>query len=308
MKKVLITGANGFVGCHLGRCLLSQGHEVIGLDCVNPGPRNDDYKKHIIWVINDLLKWESLTEIFASHRPDVIIHAAAFGVQVGENAWEKNFKTNVLASLNVVEAAAQANIPRVIHLGTSQEYGSREGALAEDSPLDPQTPYGATKAAAFYLCRERAKELKLNWVEVRPFLSFGPGERRDKLLPSLIIPLLKGNVPTMTGGEQIRDIVYIKDLIQGITKATETDLPSGIVINLGSGRGHKLREIALQILEFFPGGEIDIGGRPYRDSEVWCQVADISLARTKLNWTPNTSLADAIRETIDSYRAILYAG
>jgi nucleoside-diphosphate-sugar epimerase len=300
--RVLITGANGFVGSHLGRTLLVKGYEVIGLDQVPPGPRNDDYKQSIVWVVDNLQKVELLTEILTYHNPGAIIHAAAFGVQVGESAWSLNFEANVVSSLNVVEAAAKARIPRVVHLGTSQEYGSQEGALSEDSSLVPQTPYGATKAAAFYLCRQRAKELGVHWVALRPFLSFGPGEQKDKLIPSLIIPLLKGNVPTMTGGEQIRDIVYVKDLIQGITKAIEADLPSGIVINLGSGRGYMLREIAEQILKLFPGGKIDIGGRPYREPEVWHQIADVTFQRKILPWKPSTQLSDALRETVDWYR------
>jgi len=301
-NRILVTGANGFVGCHLGRTLLVKGYEVIGLDQVPPGPRNDDYKKSIFWVVENLQKIERLTQILTYHNPDAIIHAAAFGVQVGESAWSQNFEANVLSSLNVVEAAAKASISRVIHLGTSQEYGSREGALSEDSPLDPQTPYGATKAAAFYLCRQRAKELGIHWVEFRPFLSFGPGERHGKFLPSLIIPLLKGEVPAMTGGEQIRDVVYIKDLVTGIATALELDLPSGIPINLGSGRGYKLREIAEGLLEFFPNAQIDIGGLPYRDPEVWHQVADVTLQRKILPWEPSIPLRDALNETVDWYR------
>lgn len=301
-QRVALTGVAGFVGRHLAQALVREGFLVLGVDRrVISGTEVESLLATEV-LCDDLSGARRLGTWLRANHVQAIVHAAAFGVQVGQVDWKRNWRANVSAGLNVVEAAAQAGLGRVIHLGTSQEYGTREGVLREDGPLDPQTPYGATKAAAFYSCRERAKELGLPWVELRPFLSFGPGERRDKFFPSLILPLLRGEVPTMTGGEQVRDVVYIKDLVRGILGALKADLPDGIAINLGSGEGRTLRTLAEVLLGLFPGGRIDIGARPYRDPEVWHQVADVSRAKALLGWSPTTPLPDALGETVDWYR------
>ena len=300
--RVLITGVSGFVGRCLARHLLEKTHKVFGLCRRIPSWMLQDIKDKMTWIEDDLSNVERLINIFESQKPDVIIHAAAYGVKVWQNEWEEMFRSNVVGSLNLVEAAGKFGVHRVLHIGTSQEYGSREGLITEGTPLEPQTSYGVTKTAGFYVCKQRAKEMGLHWTYLRPFLSFGPGEDRKKLFPSVIIPLTKGQTAVMTGGEQVRDIIYVKDLVEGITKTIETDLPKYTVINIGSGNGFRLKELAMHILEFFPKGRIEMGGIPYRNPEIWHQVADISLQRQLLKWEPNTPLRDAISDTIEWYR------
>lgn len=297
-----MTGASGFVGRHLTPLLLSQGREVIAVDIHPTSHASAETAEGRTRHELDLRDPVATEALFRAASPDVVVHAAAYGVQVGQCEWGRSFDVNVSASLNVVEAAKRAGVKRVIHMGTSNEYGSREGVLSEDSALEPLTPYGATKAAAFLLCRQRAKELGVHWVELRPFLCFGPGEGEDKFLPSIIIPLLRGEVPRMTGGKQVRDILFVRDLTPLIAKTLEADLPAGVAINLGSGEGRTLCSLAEELLQFFPRASIAFGERAYRDPEVWCQVADISLCRKYLGEPSVRPLCQSLRETIDYYR------
>jgi nucleoside-diphosphate-sugar epimerase len=303
--KVLVTGANGFVGKHVRHAIVASGKTFIGLGHAVRSEEGSILREPGEQVPMELTDLEALIGRLRAIRPNVVIHAAAYGVQVGQLDWAKSFDSNVVTSLNVVEAAAAAGVARVIHLGTSQEYGTREGVLREDGPLDPQTPYGATKASAFYLCRQRARELGVHWIELRPFLTFGPGEHAEKLFPSLIVPLLRGEVPAMSGGEQVRDVVYIKDLVSGILAAIEAELPAGAAINLGCGEGRTLKSLAEGLLTLFPGGQIAFGARPYREPEVWHQVADTRLCRSLLGWGPSIPMQQALEETVAYYRGAL---
>ena len=189
-------------------------------------------------------------------------------------------------------------------------------AINEDQSLWPCHVYGATKAAATVVSIGVARQFGLPLIVLRPFHVFGPREDQRKFVPSLICQALEGKEIQMTGGEQVRDYCYVGDIAEAFVAAVEAGLGEpaseaggsaddglATVINLGTGSGRPLAEIARAVLRHVPeAGPLAVGSLPYRRGEVWHVVADVATARRLLGWQATTSLDEGIRRTIEWYR------
>ena len=269
--RIFITGSNGFIGSHLVKKALSDGHDVVGLRL--PKHAEKIYlPKQPIWV-DGTLEDDLRPEL---DDCDVFIHLAAYGVnQAIYDSWQEAFRWNVTASLHLWNQAYDAGVKRLIIAGSCSEYGrsaERYEYVPTDAPIEPFNAYGASKAAATIALMAFARELNLEVAVLRPFHVFGAGEDPNRFWPSLEKAALEGKDFPMTMGEQIRDFTPVELVAeQFLEYATKLTIDAGkpLIQNIGTGHPQSLREFAATWWNIFDAkGKILPGIIPYRRNEI----------------------------------------
>jgi nucleoside-diphosphate-sugar epimerase len=288
--KTLVTGGAGFIGSHLTDKLIALGYEVIVVDNLMLGRRefvNPDAQFHQV----DIREYAILRELCKG--VDVVFHAAAdprLPISV-ENPLTTH-DINVTGTLNVLLAAYEAGVKKVIFSSSCAVYGDQAIPFSENLPAQPLNPYGLHKFIGEEYCRLFSKMYNLTTVSLRYFNVFGPRKLDSGSYP-MVIPIFlgqhkRGEKLTVVGsGEATRDYVYVSDVVEANIKAWQSDISDGRPINIGSGREVSVNQIAELI-----GGEIM--HLPPRLGEMERVCADNTLARTLLNWQPTISLEQGL--------------
>lgn len=268
--KIFVTGSNGFIGSHVVKTALTDGHEVVGLRR-SIKPAKIDLAHQPTWVEGTLE--DDLRS--ALEGCESIIHLAAYGVNPFFDSWKEAFRWNVSASLDFWVQAKQAGVKRIVIAGSCFEYGrsaERFDYVPCDAPLEPVNSYGASKAAATIAAMTFGRENELELAVLRPFHIFGEGESEDRFWPSLKKAALAGADFPMTFGEQIRDFTPVEFSAKTfIHYATEAIIRVGEpeIHNLGTGKPISLKSFAeAQWKKFGATGKLKYGEIPYRANEV----------------------------------------
>lgn len=290
----LVTGATGFLGTHLVRALSSSGARVHAISRV----ARDGRDERAIWHRADLVDRSEVAAVFEATRPDLVFHLAAYGAQPDERDSEAMFDTNVLGSWNVWTSMTPS-VRRLIMAGTPAEYGPQSEPARERSFHAPVGAYGATKHAAVVLIAGLARAAHRETVIVRPYGAYGPGDDSQRVIPSVIRGLLRGETVAVTDGSARRDFLYIDDHIDALIRAATTpSLAPGATFNIGSGEGIALRDAFSQIAAAVNGpGSLALGAREYRSDDLRDIIAEIEVARRELGFEPRTPFADGIART-----------
>lgn len=308
-KKVLITGATGFVGAHLVESFSARGWTVV---C----PRREgsdlwrlDYLKSkgvgFEEVLFDLEDFESVGKTLLECSPDVVVHSAAYGVDYREQSYDKAVSVNILATLNLIKESANSGVSRFIHVGTCYEYGTHSGLISEKNLLSPIGVYGATKAAASILSIERAKELNLPLIVLRPFAMYGPMEGGHKLIPMVIKSCLDKKKLALTPGEQVRDYMFVCDFTNLVADIVEKEkFPQNRIFNVGSGAALPVKELCEKAGEVVGNGLnwLDFGAKQNRVDEIKSIVADTGAIKNVMGWKVSTSIEDGMKRTMSYYK------
>lgn len=304
-KRALVTGAGGFVAANLVRRLLTEGLDVHAV--VRPRGsrwRLADVTADLRVVEQDLEDTEGVRSLVRTVAPDVIFNLAAYGAYSWQQDFERMTAVNVLATTALLEAAAAAGVRRVVQAGSSSEYGSKDHAPAEDEPLEPNSRYAMTKAAATHLCAV-APAGGPSVVVLRLYSVYGPWEEPGRLLPTLMIRGRRGELPPLVEPTTPRDLVYVDDVCDAFVRAADAELPSGSrIYNIGSGRQATVGEIVGLVCERLKiAADPRWGAHPARtwDTEVW--VSDPRRAAAELGWRATTSLPRGIERTADWFSA-----
>lgn len=297
-KKILITGASGFIGGHLLKKLAPLGCQVAVLTHQKKKTAVD---AHVI--SGDLTVPESFSAAVKKWAPQIVFHLAAFKERKSDLAhFRQAIKVNLEGSLNLFEALEEAPLESVVVLGTGEEYGQNLPPYLEASREDPVNAYSWSKTALTHLCQLFFTSKKMPVTILRPGLAYGPKQSDDMFIPSLIRSLQK-NVPfQMSLGEQTRDFIFIDDLINALLLAASQKKARGEIINIGQGIPVPLAEVALKI-ETFMNKEnlIQMGKVPYRPREIMEYYMDLSKAKKLLNFTPKISLDQGLKLTVEAY-------
>lgn len=295
--RVLVTGATGFLGAHVVRSFLERGWAVAAARRAASDPwrlaRLVDAHANLFDAVLDLLEPHSIADALNQSRPQVIVHCAAYGVDHRQQDAMLAIASNVTGSVKLVEAAVEAGVSRLIHIGSCYEYGDHPHPVGEEAALRPQSTYGASKAAATLMTLARANLLELPLVVLRPFGIYGPLEGGHKFVPMVMRACLRNEALALTPGEQVRDYVYVGDVASCCADLAHGDIfPAGEVFNLGSGQGMTLRAFGESIAEVAGQGTsmLQWGKRPYRRDEIMHLVAKTAKTRRLLGWKPATSL------------------
>ena len=306
-RKVFLTGASGFIGSYLLKRLIKEGSEVhISVRKSSSLWRIEDVVDNCICHTIDLTDFDGVKSSIKKIKPDLIFHLAAYGVDYRQQNIYQAIGININASINLFEAFLENKGSRFIHTGTSLEYGHKNKPISEYDLPNPSGVYGITKSASVQLLSFMSKQAQHgNLVILRPFGIFGELEGSHKFFPQVIDKLSRGLPVQMTGGEQVRDYIYIDDLVDAYLMAAVVPLKNGVeIINIGSGKGISLKEIALNIAKQIGASEnlFQFGALPYRSDEMMYSVANIEKAKNILGWKPKTSLEEGIGNMIRWYK------
>jgi nucleoside-diphosphate-sugar epimerase len=304
---VLVTGANGFIGRNLVGRLLQLGVDTVVL-VRRVGRRLTDIAPSLRIVECDLADADQLAAKLAAVRPAVVFHLAA-GV-VASAPPSEIVQSNVVGTINLLNAVNGDFLKQFIYCGTGSEYGVGSG-LSESSPLRPTNMYGVTKAAGHLAahCFRRAHHLPI--ISVRPFTLYGPWEPPRRLIPHVCCSALDGLDIPLTPAEQERDFLFVDDAVDAFVRmvavAASDDMEA---INVCSGIPVKVRDVVTEIVALSGGkGRPQFGALPYRGAgDARAECGDGSLARRVLDWSPQTSLTDGLLRTLNwvaGHRALL---
>jgi NAD dependent epimerase/dehydratase len=310
---VLVTGADGFIGSHLTERLAAEGASVRAFCLYNS-------RGSAGWLDEIPPATRARLDIrFGDIRDAGFVEAATAGVEVvfhlaaliaipySYAAPESFIDTNVLGTLNALEAARAAGVRRFVQTSTSEVYGTPlELPIRETHPLQAQSPYAASKVAADQLALSFHRSFDLPVVVLRPFNTYGPRQSDRAVLPTMIRQLLAGRREVRLGRlDPRRDLTYVGDTIDGFIRVATADDVDGRTIQLGTGRATsigELFEIARRQLGVDATTVTDESRLRPDASEVLVLQSDPSLARELLDWEARTSLEDGIAATIDWLR------
>ncbi len=314
-NKVLVTGAAGFIGSHLVEELVRQGYRVKAF--VRYNARNDwgwlqtlPYLGDVEIYAGDIRDCDSVRR--AVRGTETIFHLAALiGIPYSYVSPLAYIKTNVEGTYNVLQAALEQGVCRVVHTSTSEVYGTaRYVPINEEHPLQAQSPYAATKIAADQLALSFHRSFGLPVVVVRPFNTFGPRQSARAVIPTIITQVLAGNRTIRLGNlNPTRDFNYVRDTVSGMLAVGLSERTVGQVVNIGSGRETSIKDLVEQI-ENIMGREISIEQEDARirpaPSEVDRLLCDNRRAYELAGWSPRYTLEEGLRETIQWFRENLY--
>ena len=312
-RKILVTGAGGFIGSHLVERLLQEGALVRALVRYNSSSSwgwlqeiHEELHPNLEVVFGDVRDAERMAELVQGC--EVIFHLAALiSIPYSYQAPESFVDTNVRGTLNVLMAARRHGGVRVVHTSTSEVYGTPETVpITESHPLQAQSPYSASKIAADKLAESFYCAYGLPVTVLRPFNTYGPRQSARAVLPTILTQLLTGQSEIRLGALwPRRDLTFVSDTVDGFVKATESDEAVGRTIQLGTGRDisiGELVELAMQVL----GVRAEVVCEQERlrpaDSEVEQLLSSPSLAAHLLGWRPTVSLEDGISRTANWMR------
>jgi len=323
-RRVLVTGAGGFIGTHLVDALVERGAQVTALVRYNSrsdwGMLEERYRngaEGIRVILGDVTDAGCVRK--AVEGNEVVFHLAALiGIPYSYEAPESYVRTNTLGTLNVLSAALSADVERVVHTSTSEVYGTAlYTPIDEAHPLQGQSPYSASKIAADKMAEAYYCSFGLPVVTLRPFNTYGPRQSARAVIPTMITQALTSKTVQLGSLEPVRDFTFVTDTARAFILAAERDDAVGKTIHTGSGIGISIGELAQRILaQVNPGARIITGGERVRPgkSEVMRLVCDSRRAWEELGWRPEVSLDEGlsrtiawIREHLDNYKAGRYA-
>jgi nucleoside-diphosphate-sugar epimerase len=307
MAQYLVTGGAGFIGSHLCRRLVAEGHAVRVLDDLSTGKRANLAGVGVEWAEGDLRDGDLLAA--ALQGVEYVHHHAAIAsvaVSVAQPLLEQ--EVNLVGTLRLLEAARQAGVRRVVFAASAAAYGNNpESPKREEMRPEPASPYGLSKVAGEYYCRIYSEIFGVETVCLRYFNVFGP--HQDPASPySGVISLfarrlLLGQPPIIQGdGEQSRDFVYVEDVVQANMRACQVAQAQGEVYNIGCGQSTTIRELA-GLLDQLLGAGLEPEFAPARPGDVRRSLADLSRARAGLGYNPAFTLAEGLERTLEWMRA-----
>src|SRR5215212_1574521 len=322
-RRVLVTGAGGFIGSHLTELLAASGAEVRAF--VRYTSRGDhgwleqvppETAEAIEVFRGDLANPEAVTGAMAGR--EVVFHLGALIPIPYSYRHPREFVTaNVEGTLNVVEAARREEPARIVHTSTSEVYGTAQTVpIDEEHPLHPQSPYAASKVGADQLALSFQRSFGTPVVIARPFNTYGPRQSARAVIPTIVTQALSRDVIELGATDPTRDFLFVEDTVQGMIRCAEADGVEGEVINLGTGEEVAIGELAQRVLSRL-GKDLPIVVDEERlrpaDSEVERLVAGTAKANKVLGWEPETDLDEGLRRTIewltgslDAYKTSIY--
>ena len=315
MKNLLITGGAGFIGSHLVDRLLASRVERITVvddfnDFYNPSIKRDNIREHLKdprYSIHevDIRDRAALEQLFQGSNFDCVVHLAArAGVRPSLSEPQLYTETNINGTVNLLELARQHNIKQFVFGSSSSVYGiNAKVPFSEDDPIrQPISPYAATKGAGELLCHTYSHLYGLRCVCLRFFTVYGPRQRPDLAIHKFAKLISQHKpIPVFGDGTTRRDYTYIDDIIDGVTAAIDYDKSNYEVINLGESRTVELREL-ISLLEKELDTHAIIERQPPQPGDVPQTFADVSKARTLLNYQPKTQIEEGLRRFVEWFR------
>jgi nucleoside-diphosphate-sugar epimerase len=303
--KALVTGGGGFIGSNLVRSLLAEGHDVRVLDNFSTGNRANLAGLDVEVVEGELRSYERVHN--AVRGTEVVFHLGALG-SVPRSVQDPltSSAVNIEGTLNVLLAARDEGIRRVVYSSSSSVYGTRRQLpVTEDQAADPLSPYGVAKLAAERYCVSFSRVYEsFETVVVRYFNVFGPRQsplsQYAAVIPLFITAIAEGRPITIDGdGEQRRDFTYVSNVVEGTILAADAKDANGRIFNVAASAPASVNQVAESIGQIL-GKDVKKEHAPPRAGDIRDSWADITRARETLGWQPTVGLEDGLRRTIET--------
>lgn len=317
-RRVLVTGAGGFIGSHLTERLVRAGADVRAM--VRYNGRSDigmlaDVESDIRQSLD--IVYADITDPFVVRRSvsgcDTVFHLAALiAIPYSYVAPASYVATNVTGTLNVLEAARDLDVRRVVHTSTSETYGTAlYTPIDERHPLQPQSPYSATKIGADSLAESFYRSFGVPVATIRPFNTYGPRQSARAVIPTIAAQVVAGREKILLGDlSPVRDLTYVSDTAAGFMAVAAADACIGQVTNIGNGKGITIGDLARLIAEVAGRAHMDIVEDSQRlrppQSEVFELIASVEKARERCGWKPKVHLRDGLARVVDYVRSNLH--
>jgi UDP-N-acetylglucosamine/UDP-N-acetyl-alpha-D-glucosaminouronate 4-epimerase len=304
--KLLVTGGAGFIGSNLVRALLERGDDVRVLDNFSTGNRGNlaGLDGDVEVIEGELRSYERVHN--AVRGVDVVFHQGALpSVPRSVQDPLTTSAVNVEGTLNVLLAARDEDVRRVVFASSSSVYGNQETLpLVETAMPDPIAPYGVAKLAAERYCVSFSRVYPLEAVSLRYFNVFGPGQdprsQYAAVVPRFITEAAAGRrVPVYGDGEQRRDFTFVANVVEACLAAAAASDVGGTVLNIATGRSVSVNELADAVGAVL-GREVEREYLPARAGDIRSSWADVSAARAALGWEPRIGLEEGLRATVES--------
>ncbi len=312
-KKVLVTGSCGFIGSHLVERLLDEGCEIRAFVY---------YNSFNSWGWLDTFPKEKLDkiEIFtgdirdpngvrtAIKGIDIVFHLAALiGIPFSYHSPDSYVDTNIKGTLNVLQACRDLGVEKVLVTSTSEVYGTAKYVpIDENHPRQGQSPYSATKIGADFIAESFYRSFDLPVVIVRPFNTYGPRQSARAVIPTIITQLLSGKKEIKLGAlHPTRDLVFVKDTVEGFVEIAKSDKTIGEEINIATGQEISIGDLAQKLIDMInPDAKIVTEKERLRPekSEVERLLGDNTKIKNLTNWTPKYSLDEGLKITIEWFK------
>jgi NAD dependent epimerase/dehydratase len=310
-KRVLVTGADGFIGSHLTEMLVKRGAHVRALSLYNSfnnwGWLEDIEGLGSVEVVTGDIRDPHFVKVI-TRDIDVVFHLAALiAIPYSYVAPDSYVQTNITGTLNVVQAAKENGVKRVLHTSTSEVYGTaRYVPINEEHPLQPQSPYSASKIAADAIAMSFYNAFDLPLTIVRPFNTYGPRQSARAVIPTAITQILAGKQSIKLGSlTPTRDFNYVEDTCRGFIALAECDAAVGATVNIGSNYEVSIGDTVKLIAEII-GRDVeilsdDVRVRPGKSEveRLWC---DNSMIARLTGFKPEVSLREGLERSIDWFR------
>lgn len=308
-KNILVTGAAGFIGSHLTEELIKLGCNVRAFVRYNS-------KNEWGWIDSFEERVKNNVEVFSGDIRDpygvkksmkdidVVFHLASLiGIPYSYHSPDVYVDTNIKGTLNILQAARELEIQKVIHTSTSEIYGTAQFVpITEEHPVNPQSPYAATKSGADFLALSFYRSFDLPVSIARPFNTYGPRQSARAIIPTIITQIASGNEKIKVGSiTPTRDLNYVQDTVLGFIKCAEADKSIGEVINIGSNYEISIKDL-IDLIAKIMDKKIEIVSEQERirpeKSEVERLWADNQMANEILNWRPQHTIREGLEKTI----------
>jgi len=312
-KRVLVTGAGGFIGSHLVERLLEEECEIVAFvkyNSLNKWGWLDSFDKKVLdkieIFIGDIRNADSVRK--AIKDVDVVFHLAALiSIPYSYISPESYVETNIKGTLNILQACLDYSVERVLITSTSEVYGTAKFVpITEDHPKQGQSPYSATKIAADYLAESFYRSFDLPVVIVRPFNTYGPRQSARAVIPTIITQLLSGYNEIKLGSLcPTRDLVYVKDTVEGFVRLALCDNAIGNEVNIATQSEISIQDLAIKLInKINPDAKIvseDVRIRP-QNSEVERLLGSNEKLKELTGWIPETDIDRGLELTIDWFK------
>jgi dTDP-glucose 4,6-dehydratase len=306
VRRVLVTGGAGFIGSTLAERLAADGAEVVVYDDFSTGRR--EFVEDVVELPGaelydaDVLDRETLRSAVAGC--DTVFHLAALiGIPYSYVHPVETAETNVTGTLNVLLAARDLELERVVHTSSSEVYGTAQYApIDEAHPLQGQSPYSASKIGSDKLAESFNYSYGLPVAILRPFNTYGPRQSARAVIPTIVTQALAGHEIKLGNLTPLRDFTYVSDTVDGFLKAATNDAAVGRTVNLGTSTEISIGDLVEKIGDIV-GSELAVSADAVRvrpkGSEVERLLSNNRLARELLGWEPQVALDDGLRRTMD---------